>query len=96
MSICELTLRDSILRALRLVHLTCWSLFCLEEWSSVDDDNSMRVPVAIKTCFGVKFESSCRRSFSAHIFYDHQLGEDVASISHTLFPDKDKSVVFTM
>ena len=66
MSICELTLRDSILRALRLVHLTCWSLLCLEDWSSVDDDNSIRVPVAIKTCFGVKFESFSQILFSTH------------------------------
>src|SRR5271154_6350923 len=71
MSICELALWDSVLRALGLVHLTCWSLLCLEEWSSVDDDDSMRVPVAIKIWFGVKIESFRRRSFSAHIFYDN-------------------------
>ena len=94
MSICELALRDSILRALRLLHLTCWSLLCLEEWSSVDDDNSMRVPVTIKICFGVKIEFPPSILFSTHFL--RQLGEDVASISHTLFPDKDKSVVFAM
>jgi hypothetical protein len=68
MSIGELALWDSILRAFRFVHLTCWSLLCLEEWSSVDDDNSMRVPVAIKICFGVKFEVSAADPFQ-HTFF---------------------------
>jgi hypothetical protein len=51
MSICKLTLRDSILGALWFVHLTCWPSLCLPELSNVDDDNSMRVPVRIRICF---------------------------------------------
>ena len=50
MSIREFALRNTVLRALRLVHPT-GTASVLSMRCSTDDDNSMRVPVEIGICF---------------------------------------------
>jgi len=93
MTISEFTLWDTVLGALRLVHptgLSSGSLEATRQRSTVDDDNSMRVPVRIEIWV---FENFRRRSFLRTLSFGE---EDVASFSHALVLEKDRYVLFKM